>query len=221
MAAAREGGTSSITPRDKIDAFHFLAALAVTLLVFGFLTGLLWLSCRHRQRRIHSRRGTPRQGSFTSRLVCSGIVSLVVLILQQTLWGSSILRDDDYYEEEYPNYDLWIVFLYCNGVAVALLGIAGMHCLCSKHSSSDGSGEEDELEWDQPDALSPCDDTVATNESDSYLFDEESGRNEGLEVGCCNEGTAMSENGVSRTFMDKTTPPLDKDDLPQSTDTDK
>ena len=161
---------------NSLNAVHFLAAFAITVLLFGFFTGIQVLYVKRRRQReavvtpssssARSMSETIRK-SLPSRLFLSGLLALLVLVLQQTVWSSRTLKDDgdddnNNNDTDKSGVDWWIIFLFVDGVVVALMLIAMNHILYWSYCHANRDGP-------------PCDETVAVSECDEEEFDFDKG----------------------------------------------
>ena len=154
---------------NSLNAVHFLAAFAITILLFGFLTGIQVIYVkRHRQRERALVLSFSRSRSMSqiirktlpSRLFLSGLLALLVLVLQQTVWSSNTRHDDAVDDDGADqSVDWWIIFLFVDGVLVALMLIAMNHILYWSYCHPNRDGP-------------PCDETVAVSECDDDEGDE-------------------------------------------------
>ncbi|GKY99553.1 hypothetical protein MPSEU_000909600 [Mayamaea pseudoterrestris] len=149
------------------------------------------------------------QKTLTMRLFFSGLMAWLILILQQRVWGSSILHDDDDYELEYPNFDVWTMFLYFVGVVLALLLVAMIHVSYWNHCSRCEDDDDEQTNIDAATfANNPCDDTVAMSDVDDKEgfamddSDDDEGDDDGNEdataaaAGDVEKGSDSSNGGV-------------------------
>ncbi|GKY92562.1 hypothetical protein MPSEU_000226400 [Mayamaea pseudoterrestris] len=169
-----------VAPGDSSEnALDFLAAVAITVLLFGGVTTafvLRWKHerSRHQEQTLSSSRTTQTMRkllheTLAVRLFTSGLTALLVLILQHHIWRASYPSDDDNSDEDdyQEGFNFWKLFLYVDGVLVALLIIATSHMVhrnyCSKSNRRD-------------------DDTAALSDYDTDNDDKDHQRGDGIDM---------------------------------------